>query len=100
MNDHESHPSTPSLKDVDRRRILLGSSALVAMSALAATRVEPAQAQTPASTGRRPNILVIFGDDIGQSNISAFTFGLVGYRTPNIDRLAREGMMFTDYYAE
>ncbi len=48
----------------------------------------------------QPNILVIWGDDIGQSNISAYTFGLVGYQTPNIDRIAREGMMFTDYYAE
>jgi arylsulfatase len=47
-----------------------------------------------------PNIVVIFGDDIGQSNISAYTFGLMGYRTPNIDRIAKEGMMFTDYYAE
>ena len=49
---------------------------------------------------KKPNILVIWGDDIGQSNISAYTFGLVGYQTPNIDRLAREGMMFTDYYSE
>ena len=49
---------------------------------------------------KKPNILVIFGDDIGQSNISAYTHGLVGYKTPNIDRIAREGMMFTDYYAE
>lgn len=48
----------------------------------------------------KPNILVIWGDDIGQSNISAYTFGLVGYRTPNIDRVAKEGMMFTDYYSE
>ncbi|WP_390896849.1 arylsulfatase [Rubinisphaera margarita] len=48
----------------------------------------------------KPNILVIFGDDIGQSNISAYTMGLVGYQTPNIDRVAREGMIFTDYYAE
>jgi len=48
----------------------------------------------------QPNILVIWGDDIGQSNISAYTFGVVGYRTPNIDRIAKEGMMFTDYYAE
>ena len=48
----------------------------------------------------KPNILVIWGDDVGQSNISAYTFGLVGYRTPNIDRVAREGMMFTDYYGE
>ncbi|NBB71672.1 MAG: sulfatase-like hydrolase/transferase [Alphaproteobacteria bacterium] len=48
----------------------------------------------------RPNILVIWGDDIGQSNISAYTFGLMGYETPNIDRIAAEGMMFTDYYGE
>ncbi len=48
----------------------------------------------------KPNILVIWGDDIGQSNISAYTFGLVGYRTPHIDRIAGEGMMFTDYYGE
>jgi len=48
----------------------------------------------------KPNILVIWGDDIGQSNISAYTMGLVGYRTPNIDRIAKEGMIFTDYYSE
>ena len=53
-----------------------------------------------ASAQDKPNILVIWGDDIGQSNISAYTFGLMGYRTPNIDRIAREGMMFTDYYGE
>ena len=48
----------------------------------------------------KPNILVIWGDDVGQSNISAYTFGLMGYKTPNIDRIAEEGMMFTDYYGE
>ncbi len=48
----------------------------------------------------KPNFLVIWGDDIGQSNISAYTMGLMGYRTPGIDRIAREGMIFTDYYAE
>ena len=48
----------------------------------------------------KPNILFIWGDDIGQSNISAYTMGLVGYRTPNIDRIADDGMIFTDYYAE
>ncbi|MCY1515875.1 choline-sulfatase [compost metagenome] len=48
----------------------------------------------------KPNILVIWGDDIGQSNISAYTMGVVGYRTPNIDRIAKEGMIFTDYYGE
>jgi len=48
----------------------------------------------------KPNILVIFGDDIGQTNVSAYSMGLMGYRTPNIDRIAHEGMIFTDYYAE
>src|SRR5210317_2148809 len=48
----------------------------------------------------KPNILVIWGDDIGQSNISAYTMGLVGYQTPNIDRIADEGLIFTDYYGE
>jgi arylsulfatase len=43
---------------------------------------------------------MIWGDDVGQTNISAYTFGLVGYKTPNIDRIAKEGIMFTDYYGE
>jgi len=54
----------------------------------------------PANAANKPNILVIWGDDIGQSNISAYTRGMMGYQTPNIDRIAKEGMMFTDYYAE
>lgn len=50
--------------------------------------------------GKKPNIVVIFGDDIGQSNLSIYTKGLMGYFTPNIDRIAEEGLIFTDYYAE
>jgi hypothetical protein len=53
-----------------------------------------------ASAADKPNILVLWGDDVGQSNISTYTHGLVGYKTPNIDRIANEGMTFTDYYAE
>ena len=49
---------------------------------------------------KKPNILVLWGDDIGQSNLSAYTMGLMGYRTPNIDSIAKQGMIFTDYYAE
>jgi len=49
---------------------------------------------------KKPNIVVFWGDDIGQANISAYTKGLMGYKTPNIDRIANEGMIFTDYYAE
>ncbi len=57
--------------------------------------------RTPDSQGaRKPNILVIWGDDIGISNLSCYTHGLMGYQTPNIDRLANEGMMFTDSYGE
>jgi arylsulfatase len=48
----------------------------------------------------KPNILVIWGDDIGIANLSCYSHGLMDYRTPNIDRLAKEGMMFTDSYGE
>ena len=54
----------------------------------------------PAAPQGKPNIIIIWGDDIGQSNISAYTHGLMGYQTPNIDRVAKAGVMFTDYYAE
>ena len=53
-----------------------------------------------ASAQDQPNILVVWGDDIGQSNLSAYTMGVMGYETPNIDRIANEGMIFTDYYGE
>ena len=49
---------------------------------------------------KKPNILVIWGDDVGITNISAYSNGLMGYQTPNIDRIAKEGVIFTDYYAE
>ena len=70
--------------------------AVVAVAALAVL----SRSELRAQDAKKPNILVIFGDDIGQTNVSAYSFGLMGYRTPNIDRIAREGMMFTDYYAE
>ncbi len=76
-----------------RSSILLGCMLLLALCIAGGI---PAKAETQS----KPNILVIWGDDIGQSNISAFTKGMVGYRTPNIDRIANEGMIFTDYYGE
>src|SRR5213592_1944853 len=103
MSNKDQHKTKIESSVLDRRKILLGSTTLAASSALGAgTPVKVAQAQTQpaAPSGRRPNILVIFGDDIGQTNVSAYSFGLMGYRTPNIDRIAKEGMMFTDYYAE
>jgi arylsulfatase len=75
----------------DTRRAVL---VLVALFTAVALMAAPAAAQS------KPNIVIIWGDDIGQSNISAYSHGLMGYKTPNIDRVAREGMMFTDYYAE
>src|SRR5690349_2569756 len=63
----------------------------------------PALAKTgdaAAPAGKPPNIVIIWGDDIGQNNISAYSKGQMGYQTPSIDSVAREGLIFTDYYAE
>jgi arylsulfatase len=96
--------------------MLLGSSVAIAATA-AGTQMAQAQAPRPAApaptaaapvaspapaaaTATKPNILVIFGDDVGWANISAYNMGMMGYRTPNIDRIAKEGAMFTDHYAE
>jgi arylsulfatase A-like enzyme len=53
-----------------------------------------------AAAADKPNILVIWGDDIGQFNISAYNMGMMGYKTPNIDRIAKEGAVFTDWYGQ
>jgi len=74
------------------RNIWLGLAALVPVATVASA---PATAQQ-----QRPNIVIVWGDDIGQSNISTYSRGVMGYATPNIDRVAREGVLFTDYYAE
>ena len=71
-----------------KRTVVLGA----ALLALAVT--------TPTWAQDKPNILVIWGDDIGITNISAYSRGMMGYKTPNIDRIADEGALFTDYYAE
>lgn len=70
------------------------SLARLALTLLATALVSPTQAQD------RPNILVIFGDDVGWSNLGAYNHGVMGYRTPNIDRIAAEGILFTDHYAQ
>ncbi|MFO0910139.1 MAG: arylsulfatase [Isosphaeraceae bacterium] len=77
----------------------LSRQALLAATTTALTTL-PTPTPAPAQQGKRPNIVIIWGDDIGQSNLSAYTRGLMGYQTPNIDRLANEGMLFTDYYGE
>jgi len=88
---------------LDRRSLLLGGTSLAAASAMIPAPVQLAQAQQPQQSpaaGSKPNILVIFGDDIGISNISTYSQGLMGYETPNIDRIAREGIKFLHYYGE
>jgi arylsulfatase A-like enzyme len=102
------HPSkTSGDRSINRRNLLLGTSTLVAAATL--TPDAPAQAQRPApgpmsrppaAAGGKPNILVIFGDDIGIANLSIYSSGLMGYETPNIDRIGREGISFLHYYGE
>ncbi|WP_024519834.1 arylsulfatase [Bradyrhizobium sp. Tv2a-2] len=88
---------------LDRRSLLLSGTALVAASALTSEALAQAQkgaAAAPAASGRKPNILFIMGDDIGWFNVSAYNMGMMGYRTPNIDRIGREGAVFTDWYGQ
>jgi len=71
------------------------AAALLILALLVGLSAVPSFAQQ-----KKPNIVVIWGDDIGQSDISAYSSGLMGFHTPNIDRIAKEGMIFTDYYGE
>jgi arylsulfatase len=80
--------------DTSTMRSIVGAFTVVFVAATLASAPAAAQQQ------QRPNIVIFWGDDIGQSDISAYSHGVMGFKTPNIDRLAKEGMMFTDYYAE
>ncbi len=92
MND-EAPP-----KSLGRREMFLRGTALAAVAGIAASAPNrAAQAQTG---DRKPNILVIMGDDVGWFNIGAYHQGIMSGKTPNLDKLAAEGMLFTDYYAE
>ena len=96
--------------EATRRNVLLSTASLFAMTAVsraAAQTPAPPKAEmgpvAPAATqgaAGKPNILVIWGDDIGIANISAYSNGLMGYETPNIDRIAQEGIKFQHYYGE
>ncbi len=88
---------TPKGKGQAMKRITRSlAAATLAVLALAL----PAAAQTAAPAAKQPNILVLFGDDVGYWNVSAYNRGMMGYRTPNIDRIAKEGAIFTDAYAQ
>ena len=105
----DNHSSSESRRPdtqsgVRRRDLLLSGTALVAAAALGSGVSTQAQAQQtpspPPTAGSKPNILMIMADDIGWFNVSAYNHGMMGYRTPNIDRIAKEGAMFTDWYGE
>lgn len=70
---------------------------LLAMAAVAFAGL--AAAGAAAAQPKKPNIVVIWGDDVGFTNLSIYSRGVMGYRTPNIDRIAKEGVVFTDHYA-
>jgi arylsulfatase A-like enzyme len=94
MNFRPTHRTT----NMSRRRFYRGAlAAAIALTCASILGAPPVQAQQPAA---KPNILVIFGDDVGITNLSTYGFGVAGYRTPNIDRIANEGMKLIDYYAE
>ena len=107
MSNESTHVQrSPSAHDgMHRRNILTGGASLFALTAMAARDAaaqQPAQSPQPqaGAAGRKPNILVIFGDDVGIANISAYSNGVMGYETPNIDRIGREGIKFQHYYGE
>jgi arylsulfatase A-like enzyme len=108
-------------RSLSRRNILLAGTALTAAAAVPAiemaaaqqkpaatarkkpaapTQPKPAAQPAPAPSGQKPNILVIMGDDVGWFNVGAYHRGIMSGKTPNLDKLVAEGMMFTDYYAE
>ncbi len=93
-------PSAATRPESDRPGSPCCSEASGTGGLLALARHNAAVNANAQQAGKKPNICIIWGDDVGQSNVSAYSMGLMGYRTPNIDRVAREGMMFTDYYAE
>jgi arylsulfatase A-like enzyme len=99
MSEVHRHESDCAMALLPRSKGWL--SALVIAGAIALALIAaPASAQTPPAGAKKPNILVIWGDDIGTWNISHNSRGMMGYQTPNIDRVAREGVAFTDYYAQ
>src|SRR5277367_7176519 len=91
------HTPTKWEKKVTKTMKLLGKKAWSVAACLLILGLVAPQAFAQAT---KPNILVIMGDDIGISNIGAYSLGMMAGKTPNLDKLAREGMLFTDYYAE
>jgi len=97
MNTTSTTPRRGLLDSLRKSKGMLVSLGIVACGMPLVAQATAKKAPAPK---KQPNIVIIWGDDIGQANISAYTKGLMGYQTPNIDRVANEGVIFTDYYAE
>jgi arylsulfatase len=103
MASNRSDDTPKNEKDLRRRDILLRGTSALAASALSGNGFVSsarAQQQPVVASGQRPNIIFIMADDIGWFNIGAYHQGIMASGTPNLDKLASEGMRFTDYYAE
>jgi arylsulfatase len=90
-------------QSLNRRSVQFWAIILALAAAIVLVVAQPTEAQqrpAPGPSTRKPNILMIMADDIGWFNVSAYNHGVMGYRTPNIDRIASEGALFTDWYAE
>ena len=90
-------------QSLNRRSVQFWAIILALAAAIVLVAAQPTEAQqrpAPGASARKPNILMIMADDIGWFNVSAYNHGVMGYRTPNIDRIAREGALFTDWYSE
>ena len=104
--DSQQHETPRDGSGIERRDLLLSGGSLLAASALRrpASR-SPAQGAAEGirhrtTIGQRPNIVFIMGDDVGWFNVGAYHRGMMSGKTPNLDKLASQGMLFTDYYAE
>jgi arylsulfatase len=93
MNQHLAVKSS-------KARMWAAVGGILALAAMTTTAVAPAKAADAPKQQKKPNILIIWGDDIGEFNISAYNMGQMGYKTPNIDSIAKTGALFTDWYGQ
>ncbi|SDO27050.1 arylsulfatase [Filomicrobium insigne] len=103
VENHDNQAATDSFTP-NRRNVLLTGASLIALAAVNGSqqdaKAQAAPESAPTADDSKPNILIIWGDDIGMWNISHNNRGMMGYTTPNIDRIAKEGVSFTDYYGQ
>lgn len=103
MAVHQSISGIPAISRLAASALAITAAISASASAQTADTTAETSAtaeSTPAAPGGKPNVIIIFPDDVGWSNVSAYGHGVMGYTTPNIDKLAAEGAMFTEHYAQ